>query len=123
MEGRPAGTGTQPQEETGLMNTVYRLGSRMRRLTSGYAGFTIFAGNRQGDTGALDLEEGETGLAGDALQVGQISRSEDKGAGFATAHGATSRQEMGRRPLISSITAAPNSLQGFWPRATCNNPK
>ena len=45
-------------------------------------------GHGQDDAGALDLEEGEGRLVGDALQAGAIARGQGKGARFAAAHGA-----------------------------------
>jgi hypothetical protein len=72
-------------------------------------------GNGQDDAGALDLEEGERGLACEALEVDEVTRGEGNRARFATTQEAASRQEKGKRCFISSIAAAPNWLQDFWP--------
>src|SRR5437764_1124004 len=83
----------------------------------------LTAGDRQDDSGALDLEVGKGDLACDTLQAGKITAGQRNGARFATAHGAASRQEWeGQECFSPSIAAAPNSLHYFWPDPLVTSP-
>jgi hypothetical protein len=113
---RAVGVGQQPREAVLLVAAAEAPDGSGIALPAGGDAVDRFApGEGQEDPGALDLEERERGLTGDALQEGEVSRGEDNRARFATAHGATSRQEKWQRCFLSSIAAAPNFLQDFWP--------
>jgi hypothetical protein len=85
---RAVGVGQQPGEPFLLVTAAETPdGGRVALPPGGDVVERFASSHGQNNAGPLDLEEGQGGLACDALQAGEVTRGKRNRARFATAHG------------------------------------